>query len=318
MARVFDTANFAPQDRREAYMSAFAGSEVPKQVGFPAGVELSATMDLWDLGPGLHLIRASDNGLRLTRSTRHLRIAAPERIGIAYQRREAAISIGPWTQRLRPGDLHVVDQTLPSDFVGYGVGGSQSFNFDYDVLGLPIDLGRRAVVAAAASPMYEMFRRHMEHVCSALDDLQHDEDALLLVGAATMDLARALLATTSDQRSLQREVLHSTELTRIRVYIDQHLQDTDLNLRSIAKANHVSLRQFYKVWGSSRPTPSEYIMGERLRRAHDDLARADLTSQSIFTIARKWGFTDSAHFSRRFKDAYGITPRDWRQLNHPV
>jgi AraC-like DNA-binding protein len=199
--------------------------------------------------------------------------------------------------------------------VGYGVGGSQSFNFDYEVLGLPIDLGRRAVVTAAASPMYEMFRRHLEHVCVALDGLQQDGDALQLVGAATMDLARALLATTSDQRSLERDVLHSTELTRIRVYIDQHLQDTNLNLVSIANANHVSLRQLYKVWGSNWPTPSEYIMGERLRRAHDDLASADLTSQSVFAIARKWGFTDSAHFSRRFKGAYGITPREWRQLN---
>src|ERR1700712_1938639 len=104
--KVFDTANFAPQDKREAYMTAFAGSEVPKQVGFARGVELSATMDLWDLGAGIHLIRAADNGLRLTRSSQHLKIAAPERVAIAYQRREAGISIGPWTQRLHPGDLH--------------------------------------------------------------------------------------------------------------------------------------------------------------------------------------------------------------------
>ncbi|HEX6452329.1 MAG TPA: AraC family transcriptional regulator [Trebonia sp.] len=29
-------------------------------------------------------------------------------------------------------------------------------------------------------------------------------------------------------------------------------------------------------------------------------------------IARRWGFADSTHFSRRFRQAYGMSPREWR------
>lgn len=36
-------------------------------------------------------------------------------------------------------------------------------------------------------------------------------------------------------------------------------------------------------------------------------------------MALKWGFADSTHFSRRFRDAYGMSPREWRQFGqqHP-
>jgi AraC-like DNA-binding protein len=36
---------------------------------------------------------------------------------------------------------------------------------------------------------------------------------------------------------------------------------------------------------------------------------------TIGTVARRWGFTDSTHFSRRFRGAYGLSPREWRRLN---
>ena len=34
----------------------------------------------------------------------------------------------------------------------------------------------------------------------------------------------------------------------------------------------------------------------------------------ISTIARRWGFRDHGHFTRRFKATYGLTPRDWRRI----
>ncbi|MFI6084636.1 AraC family transcriptional regulator, partial [Streptomyces sp. NPDC051217] len=39
--------------------------------------------------------------------------------------------------------------------------------------------------------------------------------------------------------------------------------------------------------------------------------------RTIATIGRSWGFPDATHFSKVFKQAYGITPRDWREQNHP-
>jgi len=63
-----------------------------------------------------------------------------------------------------------------------------------------------------------------------------------------------------------------------------------------------------------RESLSEWIMTERLEGARRTLA-APTRSTTIGTIARRWGFTDSTHFSRRFRGAYGLSPREWRHLN---
>ncbi len=35
-------------------------------------------------------------------------------------------------------------------------------------------------------------------------------------------------------------------------------------------------------------------------------------SKNITEIAYRWGFNDSAHFSRSFKNRYGISPKQYR------
>jgi AraC-like DNA-binding protein len=312
MVRIFDSADFAPRERRDAYMNAFTTSELPQQVSFPAGVELSASIDLWDLGPGMHLLRSDDVGHRLTRTSRHLRMAAPERIALVSSRRHAVAAVGGSMHHLLPGDLHINDQTLPSDYVGLGVGGGEALIIDYDVLSVPIDLGRRAVLTVAASPLYEFVRQHLANLSAVLESLPDDEQARLLVGSSTMDLARALLSTASGGERLLRAAMHDTESKRIHAYINQHLADRELTPSAIARASHVSLRQLYKVWGSDGTSLSEYIIAARLNRARDDLRRPSMSSFSIADIARRWGFADAAHFSRRFKRAFGMTAREWR------
>jgi AraC-like DNA-binding protein len=37
-------------------------------------------------------------------------------------------------------------------------------------------------------------------------------------------------------------------------------------------------------------------------------------SATIASVARRWGFTDATHFGRAFKEAYRMSPRDWRAL----
>jgi AraC-like DNA-binding protein len=57
-------------------------------------------------------------------------------------------------------------------------------------------------------------------------------------------------------------------------------------------------------------------------RGVDGLARAQLTIptgqvRTIAATAHACGFTDPAHFSRRFRQTYGITPRQWQELGRP-
>jgi AraC-like DNA-binding protein len=35
--------------------------------------------------------------------------------------------------------------------------------------------------------------------------------------------------------------------------------------------------------------------------------------KSVSAVAARWGFLDAAHFSRTFRDAFGMSPTDWRR-----
>jgi AraC-like DNA-binding protein/quercetin dioxygenase-like cupin family protein len=56
-------------------------------------------------------------------------------------------------------------------------------------------------------------------------------------------------------------------------------------------------------------TPTEYITALRLRHA---AALLGSTSNAIGEIAQRCGFTSQSYFTRRFHDAYGTSPRQYR------
>jgi AraC-like DNA-binding protein len=55
-----------------------------------------------------------------------------------------------------------------------------------------------------------------------------------------------------------------------------------------------------------------YIREQRLRRCFADLVSERGRDLQVAKIAWQWGFTDSAHFSRLFRDRFGCSPSDAR------
>jgi len=56
----------------------------------------------------------------------------------------------------------------------------------------------------------------------------------------------------------------------------------------------------------------EWIREKRLDRCRRDLGDPALASETVFSIAVRWGFTSQAHFSRLFRATYGVTPSELR------
>lgn len=92
-------------------------------------------------------------------------------------------------------------------------------------------------------------------------------------------------------------------------YIERHLPDRAVTPLAIAHAHGVSVRTVNRVYNATGQTVGEVIMARRLARAREDLTR---TADPISSIAHRWGFADSGHFSRSFKARYGQAPRDYR------
>ena len=52
-------------------------------------------------------------------------------------------------------------------------------------------------------------------------------------------------------------------------------------------------------------------------RGADNEIGAEGPVNPLASIARHWGFTDPSSFARVFRAAYGMSPREWRDQNHP-
>ncbi|MDY7090582.1 MAG: helix-turn-helix domain-containing protein, partial [Actinomycetota bacterium] len=133
------------------------------------------------------------------------------------------------------------------------------------------------------------------------------------VAAASIDLVRALLVSAAGAGRHARRVRFETLLSRVRAYARSHLADPDLSPATIAAAHNVSLRQLYKVCAEAELSLEQWIIEERLQRVRHALAQPDLAHLPIATVARRWGFRDPTHFTRRFRARYGMTPGQWRR-----
>jgi AraC-like DNA-binding protein len=104
---------------------------------------------------------------------------------------------------------------------------------------------------------------------------------------------------------------------RIEDLIQHHLSEPTLNPTEIAAAAGISVRHLQRLFAAKGCTVAEWIREQRLQRCRMDLADPRLSQRNITEIAFYWGFSDSAHFSRCFKEKFGVSPRtfrshDWR------
>jgi len=96
---------------------------------------------------------------------------------------------------------------------------------------------------------------------------------------------------------------------RMLAFIRRHL-DQELSLERLSKefgrSPSTLLREFRTATGT---TPVQYILEARLRKAASLLRQTDL---GIAEIADRIGFDDPNYFSRRFKQFFGVSAREWR------
>ncbi|MEU8222539.1 helix-turn-helix transcriptional regulator [Kribbella sp. NPDC048915] len=101
--------------------------------------------------------------------------------------------------------------------------------------------------------------------------------------------------------------------SRITWYARRHLTDRTLGPAQLAAVHNVSVRYLYKLFAEHHRSLEQWLITERLRGAARELKDPAGDHLPISAIAARWGFDDAAHFARRFRAAYGVTPREWRR-----
>jgi AraC-like DNA-binding protein len=118
---------------------------------------------------------------------------------------------------------------------------------------------------------------------------------------------------------------HGSCATRTQMYvvlqakalIEKHLDSNVLDCDFVAKALGMSARQINRIFASEGTSVSRFIWRRRLERANEDVMNPVLRHVQVAEIAYRWGFSSAAHFSRIYRQHYGLPPATQRTLHTP-
>jgi transcriptional regulator GlxA family with amidase domain len=120
-------------------------------------------------------------------------------------------------------------------------------------------------------------------------------------------------ARPANQSQPQPPSVNEVSNDRIRralLLMEQHLSDP-LSIEDIARRLNISTRQFERLFRLSMAmSPTGFYRTLRIRYG---LWLLRNTERSITTIALETGFADCAHFSRQFREVYGVSPSGMRR-----
>lgn len=92
-------------------------------------------------------------------------------------------------------------------------------------------------------------------------------------------------------------------------YIEMNFQN-DISVEDIAAVCGLNRSYFGKIFKEAvGKSPQEFLMNYRMIKATELLR---LTKLSVQNIGNAVGYPNALHFSRAFKNTYGVSPRTWR------
>ena len=244
----------------------------------------------------------------------------------------ARVRMGEQTVELAAGDLLVVDNLMLhnlEDFPGFKtrlISISFMPEFVYSA-GVPFcDYGFLIPFYAKSEGQPHVLRATDElapPVYVALADLLeryfHSRDLLYAQTGCKASFLQLLYQLT--RRFQASEVLRSEylrhrqeaeRLARLFEYVREHYSER-ISVTQATQLVHMSQAQFMKVFKKvSGMTFIAYVTRVRIMNALRQLRETDMT---IAEIAVKCGFSDQSYFDRRFRQAFGKSPREWRRTH---
>jgi AraC family transcriptional regulator, positive regulator of tynA and feaB len=107
-------------------------------------------------------------------------------------------------------------------------------------------------------------------------------------------------------------VAASSVVYRAKSAIDSRLGDPDLDTAVVAQMLRISPRRLQEVFRAENLSVDGWIWERRLTQAHRLLSDPACAALAVAMIAYRCGFTNQAHFSRRFRQRFGCSPSEFR------
>ena len=129
--------------------------------------------------------------------------------------------------------------------------------------------------------------------------VRHTDDLGENIGAglsnALVGLLASIVSMLPDSLRMMPSRLELFHKARIKRFVREHLRDPGLDVDMVSRAVGLSTR---------------YI--ERIEGACKEIEQTALRRKAISQIGFSWGFSGAAHFSRSFRNRYGVSPVEYR------
>jgi AraC-like DNA-binding protein len=282
-------------------------------------VELDCKSDLDDFHGAVTQSRFGELSLTRVDASRQRVFRTPSRIARAREHfllfAFGATGVGGVVQDgretlIRPGEFAFYDTTRPYEL-------SFDANFSQHILQVPRKLAQKrigpvddltAVTFSSDQPLHRLasdFVTGLSHVIEAVDTPVADQ-----LSCQALDLVAVAICQSEQMR---RSSTHgSAMLYRLKAYIRGRLHDPRLCLADTAAALGISPRYVNLLLERQDESFGRYVLGRRLEACRRDLADPALAHRQLTEIALARGFNDQSHFSRSFKERFGVSPRDYR------
>lgn len=214
--------------------------------------------------------------------------------------------------RIGPGEFSIYDATRPHHLV-----------FDHDwrqiIISVPraslnqlvVDMdSRTATRVSLDTPTGRVLRAFLETLSTQIGQFTPAEMARLSESATHLIALTLGNLQPSDREHTRTQAL---TLTRVKLYINDHLRDPALNAQQVACATGLSSRYIGKLFEREGSSLMRYVLRRRLERCGAELGNPLNGGIRISELAFAWGFNDLSHFSRVFREFYGVSPKEWRE-----
>lgn len=150
---------------------------------------------------------------------------------------------------------------------------------------------------------------------SIAESIEHlDSDQLRPIDIALTEFLATTLVSDVPSGTLRGSTTTQMAiLNRICQLIETRLGEHEFSRETVAEEEGISPRYVQKLFENAGETFAHYLRLRRLERCRAELIDPLYAHLSITDICYRWGFNDSAHFSRAFHEQYGSSPRAHRK-----
>lgn len=171
--------------------------------------------------------------------------------------------------------------------------------------------------SAGITPDNPVYRARMKDLRENMKDemiyiAEHsDESPFHLIGHLYL-FFDYLIRSAAEVQIFSNSTLKEFYVHEAIVYIEHNFQN-NISVENIAEVCGLNRSYFGKIFKEAvGQTPQDFLLNFRMIKATELLR---LTNLSIGDIGNAVGYGNALHFSRAFRNTYGIPPREWRNQN---